>query len=255
MPEALTKPFALTVFLLAVAPFIGSFLGTLVLRLPTGAPVVAARSACAQCGHRLGVAELLPLLSYALQRGRCRHCAARLPPFYPAIELAALSIVLWAMSQTSGPVLLLTCLLGWALLPLALIDRQHFLLPDALTLPLLAIGLLGTAWLDPEGLPDHALGAAIGYTAFAAISLGYRRLRGRDGLGWGDVKLLAACGAWLSWAGLPAVVLLASALGLVEALARRLRGAGPATEERIALGTWLCAALWLGWLYGPLLAE
>ena len=251
MPEALTDPFPLTAFLLIAAPFIGSFLGTLVLRLPTGQAVIAARSACAQCGHRLGVMELLPLLSYALQRGRCRHCAAPLPLFYPAIELAALGVVLWAMTETSGPVLLLTCLLGWVLLPLALIDRRHFLLPDALTLPLLALGLLGTVWLDPLSLPDHALGAAVGYTIFAAISLGYRRLRGRDGLGWGDVKLLAACGAWLGWAGLPSVVLMASILGLLEALLPRLRGTGPPAEERIAFGTWLCAGLWLGWLYGP----
>jgi leader peptidase (prepilin peptidase) / N-methyltransferase len=200
---------------------------------------------------------MLPLLSYALQRGRCRHCGVRLSLFYPAIELAALGVVLWAMTETTGATLLLTCLLGWMLLPLALIDWRHFLLPDALTLPLLGLGLIGTGLLDPESLPNHALGAAIGYTVFAGISLGYRRLRGREGLGWGDVKLLAAIGAWLGWAGLPGVVLLASGLGLLEALFRRVRGAGAAErpEERIALGTWLCAALWLGWLYGPLLAR
>lgn len=250
MPQAPLDPMA--AFLLLAAPFIGSFLGTLVLRLPVGQPVAAARSACPHCGTRLGVAELVPLVNYALQRGRCRHCAAPLPPFYPLIELAALGVVLWAMTGTPGPALPLTCLLGWTLLPLALIDRHHFLLPDALTLPLLALGLLGTAWLDPASLPDHALGAALGYTVFAALSLGYRWLRGRDGLGWGDVKLLAACGAWLGWAALPSVVLVASGLGLLEALLRRLTGAAPG-EERIAFGAWLCAALWLGWLYGPVL--
>lgn len=241
---------ALPAVLLA-APFIGSFLGTLVLRLPAGAPVLLARSACPRCGARLGAAELVPLLSWVAQRGRCRHCDAPIPRFYPTIELAALGVALWAASVAEGAALLASCLLGWALLTLAATDRREFLLPDALTLPLLALGLAATAWLDPAGLADHALGAALGWLGFAALAWAYRMLRGREGLGAGDAKLLAAGGAWIGWAGLPGAVLAASLLGLGEALARRLRQGPGAEAAPIAFGAWLALGIWLVWLYGP----
>jgi len=237
---------------LIAAPFVGSFLGTLVLRLPEGLPVVAGRSACPACGTRLGPRDLVPLLSWAILRGRCRHCGTAVPSFYPAIELAALGVALWAWMVAGGVALLASCLLGWGLLALALIDRRHFLLPDALTLPLLAAGLGVTALLDPPSLPAHAIGAAAGYLAFAGIAALYRRVRGRDGLGLGDAKLLAAGGAWLGWSALPGVVLVAALLGILEVLVARLAGGAPLAAARpIAFGTWLAAAIWLVWLYGP----
>jgi leader peptidase (prepilin peptidase)/N-methyltransferase len=237
---------------LIAAPFIGSFLGTLVLRLPEGRPVLAGRSACPACGTRLGPRDLVPLLSWAILRGRCRQCGTLVPAFYPAIELAALGVAIWAATVVGGVALLASCLLGWGLLALALIDRRHFLLPDALTLPLLATGLGATALLDPPSLPAHAIGAAGGYLAFAGIAALYRQVRRRDGLGLGDAKLLAAGGAWLGWSALPSVVLLAALLGILEVLAARLGGGAPLAATRpIAFGTWLAAAIWLVWLYGP----
>jgi len=241
---------ALPAVLLA-APCVGSFLGTLVLRLPAGERVLLARSACPDCGHRLGAFELVPLLSWLLQRGRCRHCGAPIPRFYPAMELAALGVAAWAGTQAAGVALLASCMLGWTLLALAVTDRREFLLPDALTLPLLALGLAATAWLDPASLADHALGAALGWLGFAALAQAYRMLRGREGLGAGDAKLLAAGGAWIGWAGLPAAVLAASLLGLGEALARRLRHGAGAEAAPIAFGAWLALGIWLVWLYGP----
>jgi leader peptidase (prepilin peptidase)/N-methyltransferase len=241
-----------TLSLLLLAPWIGSFLGTLVLRLPAGQPVVVARSACPRCGHRLGAAEMLPLVGWAWLRGRCRHCRTAIPAFYPLMELAALGVAAWAATEAEGPALIASCLLGWVLLTLAVTDRRAFLLPDALTLPLLAAGLGATAWFDPQALPAHAAAAAGAWLAFALIARLYRRLRGRDGLGGGDAKLLAAGAAWIGWAGLPGAVLAASLLGLAEILTARLRhGSAWTPAQPVAFGTWLALGLWLVWLYGP----
>lgn len=250
------EPYATTLaVLLLAAPFVGSFLGTLVLRLPEGRPVVLARSACPACGARLGAGDMLPLLSWLALRGRCRHCGAPVAGFYPAMEIAAPGIVLWAaliLPAGEGAALLASAVLGWALLVLALTDRRAFLLPDAVTLPLAGLGLGAAAWLDPPSLLAHAAAAAGGFAAFAGIAAFYRRLRGREGLGLGDAKLLAAAGAWLGPAALPGVVLVAALLGLAEALARRCGGADMAAAP-IAFGTWLALATWLAWLHGPLL--
>jgi leader peptidase (prepilin peptidase) / N-methyltransferase len=239
--------------LVAAAPFVGSFLGTLVLRLPERRPIVVDRSACPACGHALGPLELVPLASWLALKGRCRHCGARLGAFYPLIELAAVAVALWAASATAGLDLWASAGLGWALLALALIDARTFLLPDALTLPLLAAGLGVAAIEDRTQLVDHAIGAAAGFLVFAAIALAYRRWRRRDGMGLGDAKLLAALGAWVTWTGLPSLILIAAILGLTVALARAwFRGQPLAATDRLPFGPALCLGGWLVWLYGPL---
>ncbi len=233
------------------APFVGSFLGVVAMRLPVDRPLLWARSACPECRHVLGIPDLVPLLSWLMRGGRCRHCSARIPYFYPAIELAAVAVALWAAAVLTGWLLWATCVLGWLLLVLAVIDQRHLRLPDGLTLALTALGL-GVAWaIDPQALLDHAIGAAGGFAAFAIIGWIYRRVRHRDGLGLGDAKLLAAAGAWVSWQGLPSVVLWGAALGLAGVLLRRLLGAMPALDQPIPFGPSLCLGLWLVWLYGP----
>lgn len=247
-------PDAALLFALAAAPFVGSFLGTLVLRLPEGRPVLLGRSACPYCGTRLAPRDLVPLLSGLLRRGRCRHCGAPLGAFYPAIELAALAVAAWATTETTGATLWLTCGLGWTLLTLALIDARHLLLPEGLTWPLLAAGLAATAWIDPDGWRGHALGAALGWLGFTALARGYRAIRGRDGLGGGDATLLGAGGAWLGAAALPGTVLLASLLALGWVGAAALTGRRWSGTDPIPFGVPLAAAIWLAWLYGaPLL--
>jgi leader peptidase (prepilin peptidase)/N-methyltransferase len=109
-----------------VAPFIGSFLGVLIRRLPAGEPVAMARSACAACGRRLGARDLVPLVSFLLLRGRCRICGAPIGWFHPAIELAALGVALWAALTQDAPGLVwASCVLGWTLLALGWIDVEH----------------------------------------------------------------------------------------------------------------------------------
>ncbi|HWD28761.1 MAG TPA: A24 family peptidase [Rhizomicrobium sp.] len=237
------------VLAIVVAPFVGSFLAVVALRWPQGRGVVAGRSACDSCGHTLGAIELIPLASFAALRGRCRHCGAPIDPLHVAMEAGALIAAIWAASVTTGWVLAAGCMLGGILLTASAIDWRTGFLPDVLTLPLIAIGL-AAAWLfDMQGIWDHVIGAAVGFIGFAGLAALYRRLRGRDGLGLGDAKLLAASGAWLGWVALPSVILFAALFGLAFVLLRRkpLDGA-----SRIAFGPALALATWIVWLYGPL---
>jgi len=224
------------------APFIGSFLGVLVLRLPAGRGVVAGRSACDSCGHGLGAQDLLPVASFLVLRGKCRFCGAPIPRVHLWVELAALGVALWAAEAGDRAALLwASCALGWTLLALGWIDAVCQRLPDALTLPLILGGLAEALWLEPDTLTDRAFGAAIGYTALWALALAYRRLRGREGLGLGDAKLLAAGGAWVGVALLPQVLLVGALAGLGWALGRG--------RTRIAFGPFLAGGIWVVWLY------
>jgi len=236
---------------LILAPFVGSFLGVLIRGLPAGRPVAVRRSACENCGYALRPAELFPVISFVLQRGRCRRCGAPIAPMHLAVELAAIGVACWAGAVLpDATTLWFGCVLGWTLLALGWIDWEHMILPDVLTLPLVLIGLAATWTLEPESLADHAGAAVLGYLAFRALATGYRRLRGRDGLGQGDAKLLAAAGAWAGLAALPLIVVGGSVMGLCAALVIRLRGEriGPATA--LPFGPALAFALWVVWLFG-----
>lgn len=226
----------------------GSFLGTLVHRLPIGSSVALSRSVCPHCGERLSARDLVPVLSWILLRGRCRFCAAPISWFYPAIEIAALAVAAWAATRTSGAAFWASCALGWLLLTLAIIDWRHYLLPDLLTFPVLAAGIGWAAWREPTELGAHLLGGLCGFAALALVAWSYRQLRGRDGLGLGDAKLLAALGAWVTWRGLPDVVVLAAATALLVTLAR---GKALDPTAKVAFGSYLALAGWLVWLYGP----
>jgi leader peptidase (prepilin peptidase)/N-methyltransferase len=231
------------------APFIGSFLGTLISRTAAGEGFVAGRSRCEACGHALGPAELVPLVSFAIQSGRCRACHAPIRRFHLHVEFAALLVPATALlAGEDGALLAAGCVLGWTLLALAWIDVLVMRLPDVLTLSLVLAGLAEVLWLDPEAVTDRALGAAIGYTAFRLLAWTYRRLRGRDGLGQGDAKLLAAAGAWVGAAMLAQVVLVAAVAGLLFAgflafVGRRVDG-----STRLPFGPCLAVGVWSSWL-------
>ncbi len=240
---------------LIAAPFAGSFLGVLVLRMPVGRPVAFARSACAHCHETLGPAELIPLASWAALGGRCRHCDARLGLFYPGIELAATAVAVWAIMALPPALVWPGCALGWTMLAASLIDFRHLILPDSLVLPLVPAGIALHALIVPDHWPDHVIGAAAGFLGFALIRQIYGRLRGREGLGLGDVKLLAAAGAWVGWVGLPSVVFLAAAFVLTGLAAGRLVGRAVDRTAEIPFGPALALAVWLVWLYGPLVPQ
>lgn len=209
----------------------GSFLNVLIHRLPrmilaheAGTPLPGyglawPRSHCPHCGHALAWHELVPLLSFVWQGARCRHCRARIAWTYPLVEAACAALFLWQVFMRGpGAASLAWALMLSALLALCVIDARTRLLPDALTLPLLAGGLLASA-LGLTGLSPGAslLGAILGYASFRLVAWAYERWRGRVGLGGGDVKLLAALGAWLGAERLPALVWLAALMGLLLA--------------------------------------
>ncbi len=232
-----------------MAPIIGSFLGTLIGRTARGESFVAGRSRCEACGHSLGPAELIPLVSFAIQRGRCRACRAPIRRFHVHVELAALVIPATALvAGEKAATLAAGCLLGWTLLALAWIDALTMRLPDLLTLPLVLAGLAEASCLDPETVTDRALGAAAGYAAFRLLAWAYRLLRGRDGLGQGDAKLLAAAGAWVGAAVLAEVVLVAAVAGLVFAGCLALAGRRVDGSTRLPFGPFLAAGIWAVWL-------
>ena len=237
---------------LMLAPVIGSFLGVVIDRLPTSRPVVFSRSVCDDCGCQLGCVELVPLVSFIVQGGCCRHCGKKLRPFYPLIELAALAVVLSSMSVLSGWLFWLSIGLGWCLLILAVIDHRHMVLPDGLTLPLIPMGLFVAYLIRPESLEEHVIGAVLGFVSFATIGWTYRQWRGRDGLGLGDAKLLAASGAWLGWTAIPGIVLMASVSALLLALLSTSAGGRVTGGSKVALGSHLALAFWISWLAGTL---
>ncbi len=227
---------------LLAAPIVGSMLGVWVRRLPAGRPVAIDRSCCEACGHVLAARDLVPVISFVLQRGRCRYCGAPIAPAHLAIELAALLVPgTAALVQPDPAWLWADCALGWGLLALGWIDWTHLRLPDVLTLPLLLAGLAATALLDRDMASDHALAAALGYAALRLLALGYRAWRGRDGLGEGDAKLLATAGAWVGLAGLGPVLLVAAVAGVPVAL---LRGGRLRASTMIPFGTCLAVATW-----------
>ncbi len=247
-------PFAIWIWPVLAAPFVGSFLGVVIRRLPEGRPLILARSACESCGRAVAPWDLVPLASWLALRGRCRACGAAIAWLHPAVELAATLIALsaaWAASDAAG--LWSGCVLGWTLLALAWIDWEWMRLPDALTLPLIVAGLVATWFLNGAAIADHAGATLAGYAALRVLNALYRRARGRDGLGGGDAKLLAAGGAWVGLAALPWLLLLAALAGLGIAALRRLRGERLSATTALPFGTCLAMALWLVWLAaGPL---
>ncbi|WP_252181263.1 A24 family peptidase [Azospirillum sp. B4] len=236
--------------LLVAAPFIGSFLGVVVTRLPAGRSVVWGRSACDRCGHALGPADLVPVLSYLSSRGRCRYCAAPIGALHPAIELAALlpPLCLVPLMPLDPLALCAGAGLGWTLLALAWIDLRHMILPDALTLPLVVAGLLVEWALDGRFPVTRLAAAAIAYGGLVLLEILYRRLRGRDGIGRGDAKLLAAGGAWLGPAAVPHVLLIAALASLAALAALRLAGRRVGSDTALPFGPGLALGIWGAWL-------
>lgn len=220
----------------------GSFLAALVTRWPRGESIARGRSCCDSCGRRLGLVDLVPLFGWACARGRCRACGARIDPAHPVMEAGCALVGALAFLLAPPVPALVLALGGWMLLALALLDWRHHWLPDALTLPFAALGLTLGEWVGLPPFADRCIGAAAGYGALFLIALGYRALRGRDGLGLGDAKLLGGIGAWLGWAPMPLVLLIASAGGLALAGLMAARGQPIGRRTRLPLGTFLCAA-------------
>jgi leader peptidase (prepilin peptidase)/N-methyltransferase len=236
-----TPAFEITALLLGLV--VGSFANVCIHRLPLGQSVVRPPSRCPACGTLIKAYDNLPVLGFLLLRGRCRACRAPISWRYPAVEAA--NGLLWlALAYWHGPTprSFVEMALFSALLVLSLIDLDHQLLPDVITLPGVAIGLAASFLPGSPVTPLQALlAAAGGWLAFAAVAKAYERTRGIEGLGQGDWKLAALLGAFLGWQKMLLTVLLASMAGtLVGLLAIALRGRD--MRYALPLGTFLGAA-------------
>jgi leader peptidase (prepilin peptidase)/N-methyltransferase len=240
-------------FLILLAPVVGSFISVVSARYPNWRTIALGRSRCPRCDQTLTASELVPIVSWLVQRGRCRTCAGWIGARYLWIELAAIAVAVWSALLLSGPLLAVTCGLGWVLVALAAIDARHFVLPDVITLPLALAGL-AVAWtLQPEHVFGNVVGAVVGYVSFFVLAFAYERLRGRAGLGLGDAKLFAAAGAWVSWSGLPSIAIIAGLSGLGAALLHAALTRQPLDlKARLPFGPFLAFGCWVVWLHGPL---
>ena len=212
-------------------------------------------SACPTCGERIAARHNIPVLGYLWLKGRCAHCETAVSLRYPVVEIFATVAglaVAWVFGPSWQTVAALA--LTWTLVALALIDIDHKLLPDSLTLPLMWSGLL-LALVPIDGAPlfttlsDSVIGAAAGYLSLWIVYQVFKLLTGREGMGYGDFKLLAALGAWLGWQLLPLVVVLSAAAGSIVGIVliasgRRSRGAS------LPFGPYLAAAGWIALLWG-----
>jgi len=236
---ALLSPWVLALLGLCI----GSFLNVVIHRLPLmmerewklesaellgvkvdePAPITlsAPRSRCPSCGHQIAWHENIPVLSYLRLGGKCAECKTPISKRYPAIEiLTALLFAACGVHFGAQPSALLWCGLVATLIALAFIDLDTQFLPDSLTLPLLWAGIASSAfgWI-PVSLKDSVLGAMTGYLSLWFVFHAYRIIRGREGMGAGDFKLLAALGAWMGWLAIPSIILLSSAVGAVVGIA------------------------------------
>lgn len=227
----------------------GSFIATLALRWPQGRSALQGRSACDNCDKALRAHELVPLVSYALQRGRCRGCGGRIHPGHPGTEIAGLVIGVAAGLVAPGWEGVAGAVFGWLLLELAAIDLAAFWLPNALTATLALTGLIDGIFFQPSWL-DRIAGGVIGYGLLELARFTYRHVRGREGLGGGDAKMFAGIGLWLGASMLAPVLLTASLIGLAAALAARISGREMTMSTRLPLGTLLAIAAFPAWLYG-----
>lgn len=256
---------------------VGSFLNVVIHRLPKmmerqwraecaelagqeaapGTPynLVVPRSACPSCGHAISAIENIPVLSWLALGGKCKGCKTPISRRYPAVELltGALSgYIAWhfGFGVTAAGALLFT----WAMIALTFIDLDTFYLPDSITLPLLWLGLLFNINTTYVSLPSAVIGAAAGYLSLWSVYWIFKWATGKEGMGYGDFKLLAAIGAWLGWTMLPLTILLSSLVGAVIGIGLIIL-AGRGRSVPIPFGPYLAIAGMIALLYGPALTR
>lgn len=254
---------------------IGSFINVVVYRLPIilerewrhecrvflglepGEPesdatfnLVMPGSRCTACGKPVGALENIPVLSYLWLKGRCSGCGSRISLGYPVTELLT-ALLSWAVVCVFGPTpqAVAALALTWSLLGLSRIDMERQLLPDAITLPVLWLGLLLSVFDVFTDSATSIIGAVAGYASLWLVYQAFKRLTGREGMGYGDFKLLALLGAWLGWSKLPLIIVLSSLVGAVSGILM-IAFLRHDYRKPIPFGPYLAAAGWLAMLFG-----
>lgn len=231
---------------------LGSFYNVCIHRYLTGQSVVLPASHCPKCGHVLAWWENIPLLSYALLRGRCRGCKEPISLRYPLVEaVSGLWALLLAVRFGLGWEWVVYMAAGGLLIVMSFIDFAEFILPDVFTLPGAAAAFAGMTLLVGMPWQDSLLGAVIGAGAFLFLQQGYYLLRRVEGLGTGDIKLMLMLGALVGWQGLPAMIFLAAFTALAASLGYMAKNAHQGMRTRIPFGPFLSLGAMLQILYGP----
>ncbi len=236
--------------LFALGLCFGSFVNVVIHRLPRGLSIVTPPSSCPECGHRIRPFDNVPVISWLVLAGRCRDCRNPIPWRYPAVELAAgLLVLVFAVQLGPRAALVPALLFTLALLAVALIDWDHRIIPDEISLGGTVIGLFARGVTLP-GVTEGLIGALVGGGALWIVATAYRRSTGIDGLGGGDVKLAAMIGAFLGWPGVFLAIFGAAAAGSLAGGILMLAGRG---HRRTALpfGTFLAPAAVLAGVIGP----
>jgi leader peptidase (prepilin peptidase)/N-methyltransferase len=213
------------------------------------------RSACPHCGHQITAMENIPVISWLALRGKCRKCKAPISARYPAVELLTgvlAGVLVWTFG--SGLAGLATLLFLFLLVAMTFIDLDTQLLPDDLTYPLLWAGLLVNLQGSFVPLQDAVIGAAAGYLVLWAVYWLFKLVTGKEGMGYGDFKLLAALGAWLGWQMLPTIILLSSVVGALVGISL-IVFAKRGRDKPIPFGPYLAAAGLIALLYGSRISE
>jgi len=270
-------PWGIAVFTAIVGLCVGSFLNVVIHRVPkmlergwasqcaelrgetvAEAPpynLIVPRSACPSCGHPIGALENVPVLSWLVQKGRCRGCGTAISSRYPLVEILGAGLALaalWKFGATwQGAA---ACVFLWTIAALTFIDFDTQLLPDGMTLPLLWAGLIANMFELFVPLRTAVIGAVAGYLALWSVYWLFKLIRGKEGMGYGDFKLLAALGAWLGWQMLPLIVLLSSVVGAaIGILLIVFKGRDHSVP--LAFGPYLAIAGAIALFFGPALLK
>jgi len=256
---------------------IGSFLNVVIYRVPkmyqrawenevaeeAGQPpphvdrfnLMVPRSSCPHCGHQITALENIPVVSYLVLRGKCSQCKAPISPRYPVIEAATgllAGVVAWHFG--TGLLGLGALVFLFLLVAMTWIDYDTYMLPDNMTLPLMWLGLLINLNSTVVPLRDAVIGAAAGYMALWSIYWLFKLATGKEGMGYGDFKLLAALGAWMGWMMLPTIILLSSVVGAVVGISL-IVFAGRERDKHIPFGPYLAGAGFIALLYGERIGQ
>jgi leader peptidase (prepilin peptidase) / N-methyltransferase len=276
MLEALNQhPWLLAVGLLLLGLVVGSFLNVVIYRLPVMMEsqwrtdccqllelenqeagdkaqfnLATPNSHCPACKSPIKAWQNIPVLSYVLLRGKCGNCDSQISLRYPTIELVSGLMTLALVSFfPASPALLGAILLTWSLITLSMIDFDHKLLPDDITLPLMWLGIGFNLFGTYVSLQDSILGAMLGYLSLWSVYWLFKLVTGKEGMGYGDFKLLAALGAWMGWQAIPLIILLSSVVGAVCGIGLMVlqrRG----KDVPIPFGPYLAMAGWIALLWG-----
>ena len=243
----------LILFIILASPVIGSYLATQAIRVAERRHVTPCkRSQCPTCHHLLNWLDLLPIFSYLLLKGRCRYCDKPISTIYffsESVSLITTITTIFLFHYHLTIEMLSTVSMAWFLIGLSIFDIKTRRLPDVYTIPFLITGLLQSYYFNFLEFPDSFIGMLTGGVIASTVAIFYKHIRGRIGLGWGDVKLIAAFGSWLGWQILPFFILGSSILGILFLLIKNSNNYHVISrQDKIPFGPFLCGVGWFIWL-------